>query len=114
LIRRSPAWSPDGSRLAFAEQQSNGKWAIVTMGFDGNGRSRVTSAQISAQEPAWSPDGKRIAFILQGLDRASVAITDADGGGNVEQLTDTQELFAARPTWSPGGTSIAFSATVVP
>jgi len=109
-----PAWSPDGSRLAFAEQQANGRWAIVTMGFDGNGRSRVTGAQISAQEPAWSPDGKRIAFILQGLDRASVAITDADGGGNVEQLTDTQELFAARPTWSPGGTSIAFSATVVP
>jgi len=109
-----PAWSPDGSRLAFAEQLANGRWAIVTMGFDGNGRNRVTGAQISAQEPAWSPDGKRIAFILQGLDRASVAITDADGGGNVEQLTDTQELFAARPTWSPGGTSIAFSATVVP
>jgi TolB protein len=109
-----PAWSPDGSRLAFAEQQSNGRWAIVTMGFDGNGRQRVTGSQISAQEPAWSPDGKRLAFILQGLDRASVAVIDADGSGSVEQLTDTQELFAARPTWSPGGTSIAFSATVVP
>jgi TolB protein len=108
------AWSPDGTRLAFAEQQSNGRWAIVTMGFDGNGKKRITGSQISAQEPAWSPDGKRIAFILQGLDRASVAVIDADGGGSVQQLTDTQELFAARPTWSPGGTSIAFSATVVP
>lgn len=108
------AWSPDGTRLAFAEQQSNGRWAIVTMGFDGNGRKRVTTSQISAQEPAWSPDGKRIAFIHQGLDRASVAVIDADGGGSVEQLTDPQELFAARPTWSPGGTSIAFSAIAVP
>ena len=109
-----PAWSPDGSRVAFAEQQSNGRWAIVTMGFDGNGRKRITGSQISAQEPAWSPDGKQIAFVLQGLDRASVAVIDADGSGSVEQLTDTKELFAARPTWSPGGTSIAFSATVVP
>ena len=108
------AWSPDGARLAFAEQQANGKWAIVTMGFDGNGKKRVTGSQTSAQEPAWSPDGKRIAFILQGLDRASVAMIDANGSGSIEQLTDTQELFAARPTWSPGGTSIAFSATIVP
>ena len=109
-----PAWSPDGSRLAFAEQQSNGRWAIVTMGFDGNGRKRVTRSQISAQDPAWSPDGKRIAFILQGLDRASVAVIDAGGSGSVEQLTDTQELFPTRPTWSPSGSSIAFSATLVP
>ena len=78
-----PAWSPDGSRLAFAEQQSNGKWAIFTMGFDGNGRKRVTGSQISAQEPAWSPDGKKIAFILQELDRATVAVINADGTGSV-------------------------------
>ena len=83
------------------------------MGFDGNGRKRVTGSQISAQEPSWSPDGKKIAFILQELDRATVATIDADGTGSVVKLTD-QSLFPSRPTWSPGGTSIAFSATVAP
>lgn len=107
------AWSPDGTRLAFAEQQSNGNWAIVTMGFDGNGRRRVTGSQISAQDPSWSPDGKRITFILQELDQASVAVIDADGGGSVTPLTD-KSLYPSRPTWSPGGTSIAFSARMSP
>ena len=83
------------------------------MGFDGNGRRRVTGSQISAQEPSWSPDGKTIAFILQELDRATVATIAADGSGSVTRLTD-ESLLPSRPTWSPDGKSIAFSATVVP
>jgi Tol biopolymer transport system component len=104
----NPASSPDGSRIAFAEQQPDGTWAVFTMRTDGSGRSRVTGRDYSAQEPVWSPDGSRIAFVKQSLDRASIAVVGADGG-HPRTLTG-KTLYASTPAWSPDGRTIAFSA----
>jgi hypothetical protein len=54
---RSPAWSPDGNKIAF---QSNEE--IYTMNANGTGLDRLTNNTQEDESPAWSPDGNKIAF----------------------------------------------------
>lgn len=102
-----PAWSPDGTRIAF-ESLSDGKRSIWVMQADGQGLRRVTDPNGLAADssPAWSPDGTQIAF-------------DSDRDGNPEiyvvglDRTVTTRLTSNTasdgfPAWSPDGTRIAF------
>ena len=54
-----PAWSPDGSKLAFA---GDGIW---TMNADGSGKALLTGATSHGMPfaPAWSPDGSEIVVL---------------------------------------------------
>jgi Tol biopolymer transport system component len=65
LEELDPAWSPDGTRIAFAR---NPDASSPTSGFDlhsiranGSGQIRLTTTG-GSQQPAWSPDGTKIAF----------------------------------------------------
>ena len=98
------------SRFAFAEQQTNGKWAIVTMRTDGTGRRRVTGkrhqrpgARLVARRQA---DRVRQAGAGQGIDRGRAG----ERVGPARTLTD-KRFFPSKPAWSPDGKSIAFAAT---
>src|SRR5437868_5015135 len=57
----SPAWSPDGSRIAFTVIRSGDAPSIYVMNPDGSNRTRLTSSGYDYL-PAWSPDGTKIAF----------------------------------------------------
>ena len=63
LLRRAyaPAWSPDGSRLAFVSSRS-GDEEIYVANANGTGITRLTHARGPDLSPAWSSDGRRIAF----------------------------------------------------
>lgn len=63
LIRNaySPAWSPDGSRLAFVSSRS-GDEEIYVARADGSGVTRLTRSAGPDLSPAWSSDGRRLAF----------------------------------------------------
>jgi TolB protein len=67
----SPAYSPDGSRIAFASH-SDGNWEIYMMNSDGSGLVRITRDAADDGEPAWSPDGKRIVFVSTRNGKASL------------------------------------------
>ena len=55
-----PAWSPDGTKIAFASEDDGD---IYAMNVDGSGRTRLTDiAGYDHWPPTWSPDGSRIAF----------------------------------------------------
>jgi Tol biopolymer transport system component len=62
-----PAWSPDGSKIAFMSyRHSNGvesTYSLYTMNARGTSVERLTHDRKADLDPAWSPDGNRIAFV---------------------------------------------------
>jgi WD40-like Beta Propeller Repeat len=117
------AWSPDGSRLAYACAVLRGGdevGRIYTIRPDGTGRRLLRTGTASAYWPTWSPDGKRIAFSTEpaplvptrgtntGNPRRWVhsAIYVIDVDGSHKQLVARS---GAAPDWSPDGTTIAYS-----
>jgi len=96
----NPAWSPDGSRIAF-DRGTNTEMGpdIYVMNADGSGLQPLTSGPSFDAHPTWSPDGGRIAFYRNG----SIHVMNASGSG-VTKLTDDGQY----PAWSPNGARIAF------
>jgi len=98
---RSPAWSPNGRRLAF---ERAGRIYVVNR--DGTGLRRVTARPTDARQPAWSPDGRQIAFTREA--RAVILVVRADGTGQKVLYRGGYDATADRPAWSPDGRRIAF------
>jgi Tol biopolymer transport system component len=104
-----PAWSSDGTRIAFA-LDSGGPGCCLSlwaMNADGTGLARM--GDVRGSNPTWSPDGTRIAFLLSGKDLEAatrVAIMDAEDG----DVTPVSEAgWWGEPSWSPDGSSILTS-----
>jgi dipeptidyl aminopeptidase/acylaminoacyl peptidase/CubicO group peptidase (beta-lactamase class C family) len=57
----SPAWSPDGTRIAFLRAQ-DGPPQVWVLPVDGGEPEQLTTLPLGAGAPTWSPDGERIAF----------------------------------------------------
>ena len=63
-----PAWSPDGTQIAYYTHFSWQSWAIMLMDADGGNPRQLTPSggeTICSFGPAWSPDGQRIAFTIE-------------------------------------------------
>jgi TolB protein len=56
-----PAFSPDGSRIAFASNRT-GNFDIWVVGVDGQNAVQLTDETAHDVHPTWSPEGKRIAY----------------------------------------------------
>jgi TolB protein len=97
-----PAWSPDGTHIAFASKRE-GTFDIFVMTREGKDVTRITSTKAEDTHPTWSPDGKRIAFSRSGR----LEVMDADGS-HLRAITAAGEQDGD-PAWSPDGRWIAFS-----
>jgi len=92
-----PAWSPDGTRIAFVSQGE-----VYVMNVDGFRITRLTNMDTHAEFPNWSPDSKRITF-ASGSNRYpesfDIYIVNADGS-SLMQLT-SNSIRDTHPAWRP-------------
>jgi TolB protein len=77
----TPAWSPDGSRIAWANN-GDGDLDLFVMRADGSGKRRVARTRgVDEFDPAWSADGRRILAITQVFpEPLKVSVIPLDGG----------------------------------
>ena len=101
----SPAWSPDGTRIAFSSN-GDGDPEIYVINAQGSGTAQLTNDGATDVHPAWSPDGARIAFASTRDGNGEIYVINADGS-DVERLTSSGDTDV-HPAWSPDGTRIAF------
>ena len=100
-----PAWSPDGTKIAFSRFTGR-RYQIFVMEADGSNASQLTFGEGSASDATWSPDGTRIAF-TRCRSTCDVYVVNADGAGE-RRLTHGEQPGEESPTWSPDGRRIAF------
>ena len=87
----TPAWSPDGTQLAFVAQDAETKKPqIFVMSMSGGDAARITDNKQGVDTYSWSPDGKQIAFIAQDPPVNEKAIKEHN---KVFQVTDGNFLL---------------------
>ncbi|MFL6228095.1 MAG: kelch repeat-containing protein [Pyrinomonadaceae bacterium] len=110
-----PAFSPDGTRIAFTSNR-DGNAEIYVMNADGSNQVRLTSVARADRTPAWSPDGSKIAFLSRrdatvnpqtGTINFQIYVMNADGSNQTRLTNDS--AGDGHPAFSPDGTRIAFT-----
>jgi Tol biopolymer transport system component len=115
---RFPAWSPDGSTIAFlgGAFDSPELWFI---GADGSDPHMVVGCDPSVvcptwSPPVWSPDGSAIAFLGGTPDSPELWFIGADGSDPHMVIGCDPSVVCpvwSAPTWSPDGSHVAFAAS---
>ena len=100
----SPAWSPDGSWIAYEHGSEEG-WGLYLIRPNGSDMRRIGPRDVSLFHPSWDPDGLRLAVVTGDEDGWVAAILTVESGA-LEQVT-ARGLDVGFVDWSPDGTMIA-------
>jgi hypothetical protein len=103
----APAWSPDGSKLAFGRVSGPTLvHELCVINADGTGLKVVGPETFG--KPAWSPDGTKIAFADDTT--GGISYVKEDGTGYTQVTIQTDRGADIDPSWSPDGKQIVFNA----
>ncbi|MBI3716575.1 MAG: Tol-Pal system protein TolB [Betaproteobacteria bacterium] len=102
----SPAWSPDGRRLAYVSFEQKKPVVYVHSLLSGQ-RQVAANFKGSNSAPAWSPDGSKLAVALSREGGSQLFIVNPDGSGARRLMTSTS--IDTEPVFSPDGQYIYFT-----
>jgi len=102
----SPAWSPDGSRLAYVSFESK-KPVVYVHSLATGSRHVAANFKGSNSAPAWSPDGSKLAVVLTKDGASQLYSLNADGSGVVRLASSAG--IDTEPYFSPDGQFIYFT-----
>jgi Tol biopolymer transport system component len=101
---RDPVWSPDGTRIAFAQvwQNRNKGSDIFLVSPEGASLRNLTNHPAHEESPAWSPDGTWLAYMSDRDFQTSIYAQPVDGQGLVRITEHTeQSTIDLSPSWGP-------------
>jgi len=109
---RFPAWSPDGSRVAFvSDREQPGVFHLFVANIDGSGLTALTSGNLTAEWPSWSHDGAFLYFDSRREKKIEI-FKIPSAGGQETQVTGSGEgsenVSDAHAALSPKGDNAAF------
>ncbi|NHN58634.1 MULTISPECIES: S9 family peptidase [Halorussus] len=114
----SPAWSPDGDRIAFLSNRTDrpddsGAMHVYTIAPDGSDLRQLTEGDLFVRDFRWHPDGEKLALVARTAsnwyDTADLLVGDADGGDwtDVSAGLDRKLAWGGTPAWVGDDTLLA-------
>ncbi|HUO44507.1 MAG TPA: Tol-Pal system beta propeller repeat protein TolB [Burkholderiales bacterium] len=102
----SPAWSPDGTRIAYVSFEHK-KAIVYLQSLESGARSVIANYKGSNSAPAWSPDGRRLAVVLSKDGSSQIYLVNPDGTGLIR--VSSGSAIDTEPSFSPDGQSLLFT-----
>jgi TolB protein len=102
----SPAWSPDGRRLAYVSFENRRSMVYLQTLADGK-RELVADYRGINSAPAWSPDGSKLALVLSRDGNPEIYVLDLRSR-QLRRITE-HHAIDTEPVWSPDGRRLAFT-----
>ena len=102
----SPAWSPDGRKLAYVSFEKR-RASIYVQDLYSQSRSLVASYPGINGAPEWSPDGRKLALVLSKDGQPDIYILDI-GTRQLTRVTSDRSIDT-EPSWAPDGRSLVFT-----
>ena len=102
----SPAWSPDGSQLAYVSFE-RGHASVFVQSLATRQRTMLADFPGSNSAPVWSPNGKQLAMVLTRDGSSQIYMVRADGS-DLRRITFS-ETIDTEPNFLPDGKSLLFT-----
>ncbi|MBL1277827.1 MAG: Tol-Pal system beta propeller repeat protein TolB [Ectothiorhodospiraceae bacterium] len=103
----SPAWSPDGTQIAYASLEDKGHQVVFVQNVASGRREKVSFFKGINGAPSWSPDGKSLAVSLSKDGNPEIYVINL---ANKKRRRLTKHwAIDTEPTWTPDGKTIIFT-----